>query len=117
VGNRGLAVADFKRELPLQQCRPDAFPIGRQSVVQQAGGFLVAVMQHLIGGHLAAEFGDRLLPEMIGVVRHLFGDGNCLGPVLFLLVDFQQAFQGLLVAGTRAQFEEHLFGAIEQPGL
>jgi hypothetical protein len=40
-----------------------------------------------------------------------------LGPLLFLLVDFQQVFQRFLVAVRAAQLEEDFLGAIEQAGL
>jgi hypothetical protein len=108
---------DLHCEFAQQQGGAHAFAIRYQGFVQQATGFVVPVVQHFVRRHLAAELGDFLLPEMIGMVGHGFGNGDSLGPFLFLLVDLQQVLQGFLVPLGAAQLDEDFFGAIEQTGL
>jgi hypothetical protein len=105
------------RQFAQQQRGADALAVGRQGFVEQATGFVVPVVQHFVGRHLAAELGDFLLPEVIGMVGHGFGDGDGLGPFLFLLVDFQQVFQRFLVALRAAQLEKISSARSSRPAL
>src|SRR5437879_3853165 len=98
--------------------------VGADALAVRGEGGLQAVprpfrarMRHFRQRQLAVVIRDFLLRGLPGVLLQLEGDPDRLHPVLFLLVDLEQEFQRLGTMRRAPELEEHLFRAIEKPGL
>src|SRR5436190_4176276 len=98
--------------------------VGADALAVRGEGRLEAVprpfrarMRHFRQRQLAVVIRDFFLRGLPGVLLQLEGDPDRLHPVLFLLVDLEQEFQRLGAMRRALELEEHLFRAIEKPGL
>src|SRR3972149_7223096 len=71
-------------------------------------------MRGLVGCQLAVVIGNLFLPRLPGITLQSPGDVYRLGPVLLLLVDFQQELERLAPARTVQKAQEDLLGAVQQ---
>src|SRR3990172_11877039 len=71
-------------------------------------------MRGLVGCQLTVVIGNLFLPRLPGITLQAPGDVYRLGPVLLLLVDFQQELERLAPARTVQKAQEGLLGSVQQ---
>src|SRR3990170_6267108 len=71
-------------------------------------------MRGLVGCQFTVVIGNLFLPRLPGITLQAPGDVYRLGPVLLLLVNFEQELERLAPARTVQKAQENFLGAIEQ---
>ena len=115
MASSGLALA--KGEITQQNGGAHALAVGPEGRIEMLARLGRPAVEYRARSQLAMEFGNRLLPQVVGMIGHGLGDLDGLQPLLFLLVDFEQRLERLLVASAAPQLEKYFFGAVEQPRL
>src|SRR5262245_21529780 len=104
-------------EVPEQDARTHALPVGLECLLQQAARFVGPRVGRFDSGHLATELGDLLLPRLAGFLLERPRDVDCSVPLLLLLVNHEQMARRLEPLRPGAQSFEHLLSAVEQARL
>src|SRR6267154_475536 len=107
-GRRGVAQDDVGA---------DALAVRGERRLQMTLRPFRARMRRFHERELAVVIRDFLLRGLPGVLFQLERDSDRLHPVLFLLVDLEQEFQRFGAVRRALELDEHLFRAVEKPGL
>src|SRR6266700_3096423 len=115
--DRAGMVARAGGEIAQNDVGADAFAVGGKRRVQMALCSVRARMRRVRHRKLAVVVRNFLLRRLTGLLFQLARDPDGLHPVLFLLIDLAQEPERLGAMRRVLELEEHLLGAVEQPGL
>src|SRR6266536_235832 len=115
--DRAGMVARAGGEIAQDDVGADAFAVGGKRRVQMALCSVRARMRRVRHRELAVVVRNLLLRRLTGLLFQLARDPDGLHPVLFLLIDLAQEPERLGAMRRVLELEEHLLGAVEQPGL
>src|SRR6266850_355076 len=112
-----VVIARGRRHVAQDDVGAHAFTMRGQSRLQVTPRPFRARMRRFRQRELAVVVCDFFLRRLPGVLFQLERDPDGLHPVLFLLIDLEQEFQGLGTVRRVLELEKGLFRSVEKPGL